>query len=80
MKKTYSCSNGHGPYTIAAQVLGKLGGALVGGLAGGATQNPWAVVLGIVAGMLIGHAIDDAVLPTCPECGVFLRIVGESYL
>ena len=77
--KTYICPNCHGRYNIGAQVLGKLGGVLIGGAAGGVSRNPWAVLGGVAIGTLIGHAIDEAVLPSCPECGTFLELLGEAF-
>lgn len=77
--KTYVCPEGHGPYTIGAKVLGKIGGALIGGAAGGATRNLWGTLAGVVIGTLIGHAVDKSVLPRCPECGLILELIGESF-
>lgn len=74
----YSCPSGHGPYNIGAQVLGKLGGALIGGTVGGAARNPLAALLGVAIGTLVGHALDESVLHKCPECGAILQIIGES--
>lgn len=77
--RTYMCPSGHGPYNIGAQVLGKIGGALIGGGVGGAARNPWAVLAGVALGVLIGHALDKRYLPNCPECGLVLQAIGESF-
>ncbi len=76
--KTYVCPNCHGQYNIGAEVLGKLVGALLGGAAGTATRNPWAAMAGVLIGTLIGHAIDESVLPKCPQCGTILELIGEA--
>jgi len=77
--KTYVCPNCQGQYNIGAQILGKLGGLLIGGAAGSATRNPWAALAGAIIGTLIGHMIDESVLPSCPECGTLLELIGEAF-
>ena len=77
--KTYVCPNCQGQYNIGAQVLGKLGGMLIGGAAGGATRDPWAAWPAWYSGALIGHVIDESVLPNCPECGTVLELIGEAF-
>lgn len=78
---THFCPNGHGTFNInelGKRVLGKVGGALAGAAAGGATKNPGLVFLGALAGMAVGHYLDEQVLPTCPECGIVLQIIDTG--
>lgn len=70
------CARHRHQFTIGTEVGGKIGAMLLGGALGGATKHPLGVLGGALLGALIGHEIDEKVLPTCPECGVALRIVG----
>lgn len=76
--KTYFCPNCHEQHDIGEQVLGKLGGLLIGGAAGSASHDPWAALTGAIIGALIGHMIDETVLPKCPECGTILELIGDT--
>lgn len=46
-------------------------------LGGGFTRHPFGILLGAVAGAVIGHAIDSAVIPRCQACGVALNLVNS---
>lgn len=76
--KTYSCPNCHTQHAVEAQILGKIGGALIGSLAGGTTNDTLATVSCMIIGTLIGHMIDESVLPKCPECGTLLESMSEA--
>lgn len=79
---THFCPNGHGNFDIdelGKRVLGKVGGALAGAAVGGATKNPGLVILGALAGMAVGHYLDEQVLRTCPECRVALQIIDIGF-
>jgi outer membrane lipoprotein SlyB len=76
--KTYSCPNCHTQQEVEAQILGKIGGALIGSLVGGTTNDTLATLGCMIIGTLIGHVIDESVLPKCPECGTVLEFIAET--
>jgi len=73
------CTNGNcgAKHDLGARFLGKLGGLAVGSMLGGASKHPIGVALGALGGALVGHLIDEHVLPSCPSCGAVLEIVSE---
>ena len=75
--KTLSCSIcGHVEQLIPA---GKLGGVLVGATLGKKFgKSPLGVLLGVGAGLALGHAI-DSVEKSCPTCGVILQVMESVY-
>jgi outer membrane lipoprotein SlyB len=76
--KTYSCPNCHTQRDVEDQILGKIGGALIGSLAGGTTNDTLTTVSCMIIGTLIGHVIDESVLPRYPECGTILEFIAEA--
>ena len=73
------CTNGNcgAKHNLSARFLGKLGGLAVGSMLGGASKHPIGVALGALGGALVGHLIDEHVLPSCPTCCAVLEIVSE---
>lgn len=73
------CTNGNcgAVHDLGARFFGKLGGAAAGAALGGASKHPVGVVLGALSGMLVGHLIDEYVVPACPSCGAALQILSD---
>jgi outer membrane lipoprotein SlyB len=69
------CPTCHQTFRLGSRVGGKVGGLLVGAAVGGATKRPGLMLLASVFGALVGHWVDDKVLPSCPECRVALQVV-----
>ena len=63
--------------TVAQQIGGKITFGLAGLAFGSkAMKNPAVAALCAMVGLCVGHAIDQQVSKTCPQCGAVLRIVG----
>jgi len=63
--------------TVAQQIGGKITLGLAGLAFGGkALKDPGVTALCAIAGLFVGHVIDQQVSKTCPQCGAVLRIVG----
>ena len=77
---TYWCPSCHTQHVIGKQLGGKLGLALAGGGAGALTRDPAKAILGAVVGIIVGHWIDENVLPRCPDCGAVLQLIDTTFL
>jgi predicted RNA-binding Zn-ribbon protein involved in translation (DUF1610 family) len=63
--------------TVAQQVGGKITFGLASAALGTrAVKNPLIAGLCVVAGLMVGHYIDQEVSKRCPQCGAILRATG----
>jgi predicted RNA-binding Zn-ribbon protein involved in translation (DUF1610 family) len=63
--------------TVAQQIGGKITFGLAGlALGSKALKDPGVAAFCTVVGLFVGHAIDQQVSKTCPQCGAVLRIAG----
>jgi predicted RNA-binding Zn-ribbon protein involved in translation (DUF1610 family) len=63
--------------TVAQQLGGKITfGLAAAALGTRALKNPLITAVCVVAGLMLGHYIDQEVSKRCPQCGEFLRITG----
>jgi predicted RNA-binding Zn-ribbon protein involved in translation (DUF1610 family) len=63
--------------TVAQQIGGKITFGLAAAAFGTkAAKDPMVMLLCTLAGLAVGHAIDQQVNKTCPQCGALLQIMG----
>lgn len=63
--------------TVAQQIGGKITfGLAAAALGTRAAKNPLITAVCVVAGLMVGHYIDQEVSKRCPQCGAILRITG----
>jgi predicted RNA-binding Zn-ribbon protein involved in translation (DUF1610 family) len=63
--------------TVAQQIGGKITFGLAATVLGTrAAKNPLVAAFCVVAGLMVGHYIDQEVSKRCPQCGAILRITG----
>jgi predicted RNA-binding Zn-ribbon protein involved in translation (DUF1610 family) len=63
--------------TVAQQIGGKITFGLAAAALGTKTvKDPWVAFACVLAGLAVGHAIDQEVNKTCPQCGALLQIMG----
>jgi predicted RNA-binding Zn-ribbon protein involved in translation (DUF1610 family) len=63
--------------TIAQQIGGKITFGLAGAALGTrAVKDPMVSLICALAGLAVGHYIDQQVSRTCPQCGTLLQIAG----
>jgi predicted RNA-binding Zn-ribbon protein involved in translation (DUF1610 family) len=63
--------------TVAQQVGGKITfGLTAAALGTRAVKNPLVAAFCVVAGLMLGHYLDQEVSKRCPQCGAILRITG----
>ncbi len=79
MAMNAKCTNGScgANHHLGARFFGKLGGVAVGSMLGGASKHPVGVAVGALLGAVIGHVIDENVLPRCQSCGAILEVVAN---
>lgn len=64
--------------TVAQQIGGKVSFGLAGAAFGNQAvkKNPLLGFACVIAGLAIGHYIDQEVSKRCPQCGALLQIMG----
>ena len=63
--------------TVAQQIGGKITFGLASAALGTrAVKNPLVIAACVVAGLMVGHYIDQEVSKRCPQCGAILRFTG----
>jgi len=63
--------------TVAQQIGGKITfGLAAAALSARAVRNPLIAVVCVIAGLMVGHYIDQGVSRYCPQCGTILRIAS----
>jgi predicted RNA-binding Zn-ribbon protein involved in translation (DUF1610 family) len=64
--------------TVAQQLGGKISFGLAAAAFGkqAAKKNPLLGITCVVAGLMIGHYIDQELSKKCPQCGALLRAAG----
>jgi hypothetical protein len=64
--------------TVAQQIGGKMSFGLAGAAFGkqAVKKNPLLGIACVVAGLMVGHYIDQEVSKRCPKCGAILQIGG----
>lgn len=63
--------------SVAQQIGGKITFALAAGALGTRTaKKPLIVIVCVLAGLALGHYIDQEVSKKCPQCGALLRMTG----
>jgi len=63
--------------TVAQQIGGKITFGLAAAALGAKTvKDPMVALVCALAGLAVGHAIDQQVNKTCPQCGALLQIMG----
>ncbi len=63
--------------TVAQQIGGKVTFGLAGAAFGQkALKNPVLAAICAVAGLMVGHYMDQEISKRCPQCGAILRITG----
>jgi predicted RNA-binding Zn-ribbon protein involved in translation (DUF1610 family) len=64
--------------TVAQQIGGKISFGLAAAAFGkqAAKKDPLIGIACVVAGLMIGHHIDQELSKRCPQCGAILRITG----
>lgn len=78
--ETYWCANCGVQHVIGKRVGAKVGLALAGGAVGTAARDPLLTILLAIGGVIVGHIIDESVLPQCPDCGAVLQFIDEAFL
>lgn len=74
--KNYICDNCLQSHKFAVPIVGKCSAVGISTIAATKIKNPLLALLVIGTGLWVGHQLDESVLPTCPECGLFLRLVA----
>lgn len=63
--------------TVAQQIGGKITFGLAGAALGTrAAKDPMVSLICALAGLAVGHYIDQQVSKTCPQCGTLFQIAG----
>jgi len=63
--------------TVAQQIGGKITFGLAAAAFGAKTaKDPMIMLFCALTGLALGHAIDQQVNKTCPQCGALLQIMG----
>ena len=75
--RLFFCENCNKQFAINMPIVGKCVSIGLGATIASQIENPWLRIFALLGSAWVGNKLDEAHVPGCPECGLFLRLIGE---